>query len=182
MSPGRHQAIIWTNAGILLIRPLGTNFNKILIENHVFSLKVPLKMSSEKWNDSGPVLTNHGTFTGIYLKSTMRCRHRIRWAVTCILGLMILVMYAISSRLLYLPWKCDGCFQRPFTFTITPTTVCPSSNPPDIIVMVMTHAKSNITRNLLRQSTLRFTKNTQLLISVMRSSWASRHPPTLKKH
>ena len=23
---GRHQAIIWTNAGILLIGPLGTNF------------------------------------------------------------------------------------------------------------------------------------------------------------
>ena len=28
---GRHQAIIWTNAGILLIRPLGTNFNEMLI-------------------------------------------------------------------------------------------------------------------------------------------------------
>ena len=27
LSPSRHQAIIWTNAGILLIRPIGTNFN-----------------------------------------------------------------------------------------------------------------------------------------------------------
>ena len=27
LSPGRRQAIIWTNAGILLIGPLGTNFN-----------------------------------------------------------------------------------------------------------------------------------------------------------
>ena len=26
LSPGRRQAIIWTNAGILLIGPLGTNF------------------------------------------------------------------------------------------------------------------------------------------------------------
>ena len=29
--PGRYQAIIWTNAGILLIGPLGTNFSAILI-------------------------------------------------------------------------------------------------------------------------------------------------------
>ena len=27
LSPGRCQAIIWTNAGLLLIRPLGTNFS-----------------------------------------------------------------------------------------------------------------------------------------------------------
>ena len=32
LSPGRRQAIIWTNAGILLMRPLGTNFNEMLIE------------------------------------------------------------------------------------------------------------------------------------------------------
>ena len=28
-SPGRHQAIIWTYAGILLIGPQGTNFSEI---------------------------------------------------------------------------------------------------------------------------------------------------------
>ena len=39
LSPGRRQAIIWTNAGILLIRPLGTNVSEILIEIHTFSLK-----------------------------------------------------------------------------------------------------------------------------------------------
>ena len=33
LSPGRRQAIIWTNDGILLIGPLGTNFSEILIEN-----------------------------------------------------------------------------------------------------------------------------------------------------
>ena len=49
LSPGRRQAIIWTNAGILLIRPLGTNFNEILIEIHTFSFKkMHLKMSSGK--------------------------------------------------------------------------------------------------------------------------------------
>ena len=30
----RHQAMIWTNAGILLIKSRGTNFNEILIEIH----------------------------------------------------------------------------------------------------------------------------------------------------
>ena len=30
LSPGRRQAIIWTNAGILLIGTLGTNFSEIL--------------------------------------------------------------------------------------------------------------------------------------------------------
>ena len=39
LSPGRRQAIIWTNAGILLIGPLGTNFSEILIEILTFSLK-----------------------------------------------------------------------------------------------------------------------------------------------
>ena len=32
LPPGRRQAIIWTNAGILLIGPLGINFSEILIE------------------------------------------------------------------------------------------------------------------------------------------------------
>ena len=49
LSPDRRQAIIWTNAGILLIRPLGTNFNEILIEIHTYSFKkMHLKMSSAK--------------------------------------------------------------------------------------------------------------------------------------
>ena len=49
LSPGRRQAIIWTNAGILLIGPLGTNFSEILIEIQTFSLKkIRLKMSSAK--------------------------------------------------------------------------------------------------------------------------------------
>ena len=50
LSPGRRQAIVWTNAGILLIWPSGTNFNETLIEIHAFSFKkMHLKMSSRKW-------------------------------------------------------------------------------------------------------------------------------------
>ena len=49
LSPGRRQAIIWTNAGILLIGPLGTNFSEILIEILTFSFKkMRLKVSSAK--------------------------------------------------------------------------------------------------------------------------------------
>ena len=50
LSPGRRQAIIWTNAGILLIGPLGTNFIEILIGIQAFSFKkMHLKMPSAKW-------------------------------------------------------------------------------------------------------------------------------------
>ena len=50
LSPGRRQAIIWTNAGILLIGPLGTNFGEILIEICTFSFKkMHSNMSSAKW-------------------------------------------------------------------------------------------------------------------------------------
>ena len=50
LSPGRRQAIIWTNAGILLIGPLGTNFSEIVIENRTFSFKkMRFKLSSGKW-------------------------------------------------------------------------------------------------------------------------------------
>ena len=49
LSSGRRQAIIWTNVGILLIGPLGTNFTEILIEIDTFSFKkMQLKMPSEK--------------------------------------------------------------------------------------------------------------------------------------
>ena len=49
LSPGRRQAITWTNVGKLLIGPLGTNFCEILIEIHTFSFKkIHLKMSSGK--------------------------------------------------------------------------------------------------------------------------------------
>ena len=49
LAPGRRQTIIWTNDGILLIGPLGTNFSEFLIGIQTFSFKkMHLKMSS-KW-------------------------------------------------------------------------------------------------------------------------------------
>ena len=49
LSPDRRQAIVWTNAGLLLIGPLGTNFNEILIEILTFPFKkMRLKVPSAK--------------------------------------------------------------------------------------------------------------------------------------
>ena len=49
LSPSRHQAIIWTNAGILLILHLGTYFSEVLIWIHLFPFKkLHLKMSYAK--------------------------------------------------------------------------------------------------------------------------------------
>ena len=49
LSPIRRQAIIWSNAGILLIWTLETNFSEILIQIHTFpNKKMHLKRSSGK--------------------------------------------------------------------------------------------------------------------------------------
>ena len=67
LSPGRHQAIIWTNIGILLIRPLGTNLSEI----PTFSLKkIHLKISSVKWQ---PFCLGLNVLTGSSLLVTVWC-------------------------------------------------------------------------------------------------------------
>ena len=49
LAPSRRQAIIWTNAGILLIRTLGTIFSEISSKIHTLSYsKMHFKMSSAK--------------------------------------------------------------------------------------------------------------------------------------
>ena len=67
LSPGRRQAIIWTNAGILLIEPWGTNFSEILIGIQAFSFKkMHLKMSSVKWR---PFCLGLNVLTCVFLRS-----------------------------------------------------------------------------------------------------------------
>ena len=49
LSPGRRQAIIRINAGILLIEPLGKKISEILIEIHTSSFnEMRVKISSAK--------------------------------------------------------------------------------------------------------------------------------------
>ena len=53
LSPGRRQAIIWTNGGILLTGSSGTNFSEISIEIHTFSFqKVHMSPTGDKWSSS----------------------------------------------------------------------------------------------------------------------------------
>ena len=57
LSPGRRQAIIRTNTGILLIRSIGTNFSEIWNEVYTFSFeKMHLKMPFAKWRPFWPSL------------------------------------------------------------------------------------------------------------------------------
>ena len=63
LSLGRRQAIIWANAGMLLIGPLGTGFREMLIGIQIFSFtKMRMKMLSAKWRPFCPgldVLTHY---------------------------------------------------------------------------------------------------------------------------
>ena len=76
LSPDRRQAIIWTNAGILLIGPLGTD-----IEILTFSFKkMRLKVSSAKRRPSclglnvlmASCLTKHGQYRNVEWRSSVR--------------------------------------------------------------------------------------------------------------
>ena len=50
LSHGWCQAIMWNNAGLLLIEPLGTNFGEIINEIYTFPFKkMHFKMASGKW-------------------------------------------------------------------------------------------------------------------------------------
>ena len=65
LSPDRRQAIMWTNAGLLLIGPLGTNFSEILTEILTSSFKkMRLKVLSVKRQPFGLCLN--------VLRSTVR--------------------------------------------------------------------------------------------------------------
>ena len=69
LAPGRRQATIWTNVGILLIGPLGTNFSENLFEILTFSFtKMRLEVSSAKWRPFclGLNVLNLGRLVTIY--------------------------------------------------------------------------------------------------------------------
>ena len=75
LSPGRRQAIIRTNAGILLIGTLGTNFSEILSEIHTFSFKkMHLKMSSGRWR---PICLGLNVLTVDLNQPRARCYKRL---------------------------------------------------------------------------------------------------------
>ena len=94
LSPERRQAIIWTNAGILLIWNLRTNFSEILSQINTFSFKKTLlKMSSGKWrpfclglsvltwSNITWYFTQHFSYWGI---TWIRCVRCVRWEVSIV--------------------------------------------------------------------------------------------------
>ena len=72
LSPGQRQAIIWTNAGILLIGPLWISFSDFFIEIATFSFKkIRFKVSSAKYR---PCRRGLNLLTPSPLICAMACR------------------------------------------------------------------------------------------------------------
>ena len=112
LSPERRQAIIWTNAVILLIGPLGTNFSEISIEIQTFSLKqICLKMLSVKccpFRLSLNIITQHCTQAWMTLK---KAEHQ---------GLTLSIWFTCPSGTWF--WK----FTCPAKIFMCPTNICTS--------------------------------------------------------
>ena len=110
LSPGRRQAIIWTNAGILLNGPLGTNFSEFSIVIQTFSFnEMHLKMSSAKWRpfclglsvliDVGAWISNHiPGFLHALTSMTVQLKCRLRY------GMEEWLHPTVSFGYHYLPW------------------------------------------------------------------------------
>ena len=103
LSPGPCQAIIWTNAWILLIRTSGPNFSEISSEIHTFSFKkMHSKMSSAKWRpfclDLNELKTTLNFIPQIF------CEWQCQWPKTThvIILYLVLSFTLISRRLVML--------------------------------------------------------------------------------
>ena len=95
LSPGRRQAIIWTNAGISLIRTLGTSLSEILSEIHAFSFKkMHLKMSSAKWH---PFCLGLKVLTLYRRAPTNRHIRSPIWTLSCFASLLYAAVYDLFA-------------------------------------------------------------------------------------
>ena len=85
LSTGRRQAIIWTNAGILFIGPLGANFSDILIIQDNTLEHVVCEMASVL---SLPQCVNHYTTQTVYIFRVLNV-HQL-WCLWCCITSTIL--------------------------------------------------------------------------------------------
>ena len=143
LSPGRHQAIIWTNAGILLIGPLGTNFSEISITIQTFSLKKRhLKMSSGKCR---PFCLGLNVLKMAPVVTTLK---KIYW---CLVFMLVLVLdhtliqwmqqwVNTNLLILWIPNKYDNvlvfCWTTSFHFTLAYCGGCFQRSSKDIKFMI----------------------------------------------
>ena len=96
----RRQAIIWTNAGILLICPLEINFSEILIEIYIFSfMKMHLKLSSGICHLSRPQCVKYFRCSIILpiLSIADVCPSFTRIIQGCFIGIKAIVFVSQSS-------------------------------------------------------------------------------------
>ena len=85
LSPDRRQAVIKTNAGVLLIGPLGTNFSEIFIEIYTFSFKkMRLKMYSAK------MAASFAGLNVLYDSLTV-----LWWTIKTLLSVMFIVSFVL---------------------------------------------------------------------------------------
>ena len=113
LSPIRRQVIIWTNAGLLSIGPLGTKFSEILIKIQNFSLaKMHLNISSAKWRPfcpGGDELTKQSVcmlnvwMAGLVLNILrMQSRSNMGYTANMIIKDIIKIFASISKNMLSL--------------------------------------------------------------------------------
>ena len=122
LSPDRRQAIIWTNAGILLIEPLGTNFSESLIGIQIFSFtKMRMKMSSVKWRpfclglnvlthyfrwlnakETNPQCTEAASLVSFALSHPFVICHQLNITLYCA---SITTAHAFPFRVASMPWS-----------------------------------------------------------------------------
>ena len=106
LSPGRNQAIIWTNVGILSIRPLGTNLSKIVFKIHKFWIKkMHLKRSSANgghfFSASMCLLDIDITVTWVTLKCTIQKQNKNKNAYTVYIIFEVHMLFLLDLSLIH---------------------------------------------------------------------------------
>ena len=107
LSPGLRQAIIWTNARILLIGSLGTNFSEISIGIQTFSFtKMHLEMPSAKWRPfclglNVLMVSTFYSFFGFYTS--------IRFPGYCVASKIALTFF-LNTRIMIYVWTSSTIF------------------------------------------------------------------------
>ena len=120
-SPGQRQAIIWINAGVVLIGPLGANFSETLIEIHRFLFKkMHLEMSGEKWPFclGLDVLTMHNIFW-------QRPLQRL-WCTTAVIkriSVLPIALWIMLARFMGPTWGPSGADRTQVSPMLAPWTL-----------------------------------------------------------
>ena len=116
LAPGWRQAIIWTNAGIMLMGTLGIHLNEILSKVHTYSFKrMYLKMST-KWRPLCLGLNVQSISGKLFAKAYARCMFHSTGMYDAIICIGSLHELHASQT-----FKCDCLFLNMFQLTAKST-------------------------------------------------------------